>query len=194
MSKGGLPVKKPKGRSVITVEALSAEEQTQLLSSSALEEEFDLDRIEKELLEADKEEGFLQRISRSLAEERVVSRLERKKEELSLRRSIRLELGEIEKQNIQVRKDLLDLRATLLEKEVMSHKEVQKLILEIKVKELNIQKLKKDIEVLDLERTKKEREKELEAYKTKGSTEAYSLKDFQTLSEPHDDEDGENEV
>lgn len=153
------------------------------------EETFDLDRIEKELAELDKQESFLERLSRSFSEERTLKRLKSKKEELELRYQVRTLLADIEKQNVLVRKELLDVKTSLLEKEVMSHKDVQKLILDIKLKELSIEKLHKEIEKLNLEQTKKELERELEDEGKGESTGAYSLKKFKLLGQPPDNED-----
>lgn len=193
MSKDGLPVKKPKRRELVLAEPISNKTPHDEIQISKQEEPFDLNRIERELAELDKQGGFLNQLFGSISDAKALEQLKTKKEKLELRRKLRQEIIEIEKQNLTVRKDLLDLKTALLEKEVMSHEEVQRLSLEIKLRDLNIQKLQKEIEEIDLQRKKKEREKELKDYDRKGSEEKYDIRDFRSLEEitnPEDDETG----
>lgn len=191
VSKGGkgVVVRKPNPKE--SVKAKTASDKTTEDTEPILKQEeiFDLDRIEKELAELDKQESFLERLSRYFSEERTLKRLESKKEELKLRHQVRQSIADIEKQNVLVKTELLDLKTSLLEKEVMSHKDVQKLILEIKLQKLSIEKLEKEIEKLNLEQIKKELEKELKEDGKGESRGAYSLKKFQLLGQHPDNED-----
>ena len=192
MSKDGLPVKKPKGKSVVPVEIIAEETRAAGKGLSKLEESFDIDRVEKELRELDKESSFLDLLFKS-SDERTLEQLKLKKEIAGARHNLRQNIIDIEKQRITARSSLLELRAELLEKEVMRHKDVQKTLLEIKLTELNIKKLRIELEELDLKQEKKERDKALKDSGKSPSEGRYDMKPFEALLESPDDKEGDEE-
>jgi len=192
MSKDGLPVKKPKGRSVIPVEIIAEETRAAGKGLSKLEESFDIDRVEKELRELDKESSFLDLLFKS-SDERTLEQLKLKKEIAGARHDLRQHIIDIEKQRITARSSLLGAKAELLEKEVMSHEDFQKILLETKITELNIKKLRIELEELDLKQEKKEREKALADSGKSPSEGRYDMKDFGALLESPDDKEADEE-
>ena len=180
MSKDGLPVIKPKGKSVVAVEIIDGETLTK--------ESFDLERIEKELRELDKQGGFFDQFFGS-SDERAKKKLEIKTELLGARHAFREQIIDVEKQRITARTDLLELKAKWLEKEFMSQEKFQKTLLEIKLTELNIKKLLKEIEEHDLIQRKKTLEKE--AKEEEGPEENYDLKAFNKITKSPDDQGSE---
>lgn len=193
MSKDGLPVKKPKGKSVVTVEILPEGSQIGDLSVAELKEQFDLDRVEKELLELDKQKGFLESLLGSISGAQTKKRLKDKKETLELKRQIREEIIAIKKQNMTVKIDFLDLKAALLEKAVMSDERIQRVLFDIKLKELKSKKLEQDLKLLKLEQEIKEREKAVEDHGKSDSGGRYDMKDFGSLIESPDDKEDDEE-
>jgi len=188
----GIVVKEPKGKSVVTVETPSEGAQAEDLSIPKLKESFDLDRVEKELLELEKQGGFLDQFFSS-SDERTLKKLKIKNELLGTRHNIRQNIVDLAKQKYTARIALLELKADLLEKEVMSDERVQKILLETKLAKLNIKKLQKDVEEADWKLKKKQKEKELEEDGETGIEENYDLKPFKTDSDTPDDQGGSEE-
>ena len=189
----GVVVKKPKGKSVVTVEILPEGSQTGDLSVAELKEQFDLNRVEQELLKLDKQKGFLENLFSSISDEQTLKRLKGKKETLELKRQIRDEIIAIEKQNMTVKIDFLDLKAVLLEKAVMSDERIQRVLFDIKLKELKSKKLEQDLKLLNLEQEIKEREKEGKDRGKSDSGGRYDMKDFGSLIESPDDKEDDEE-
>lgn len=102
MSKDGLPVKKPKGKSVIPVEIIAEDITAQ--------ESFDIDQVEKELRELENEGSFLDLLFKS-SDERTLKQLKLKKEITGARHNLRQDIIDIEKQRITARSSLLELKA-----------------------------------------------------------------------------------
>ena len=185
----GVVVKEPKGKSIATVETPSEGAQAEDLSIPELKESFDLDRVEKELRELDTQGSFLDQFF-GTSEERILKKLKIKTELEGVRHDLRQHIIDVEKQKYTARIALLELKADLLEKEVMSDERVQKILLETKLAKLKIEKLRVEIEEMDWKRAKKQAEKKLEEHGKVGSAGEYDLKNLQTLGEdPYDKED-----
>lgn len=161
------------------------------LAVDRIEEE--LETLARDLLEVKKQKGFLKTLLGGDPRKREVEDLKLSLTKIQTVREIHDECTALETQMYNRRKNLLTAKTSLLQKQVMSTKEAQKLIAQRELRQLRIDAMKKETEELDVKKYLERKRKEVETpADDQQKKDPYDLADFDTLTEePADAKNGQ---
>jgi hypothetical protein len=143
-----------------------------------------LDQIEKDLVEVKKNKTFIEELLGIDPADEEIEHLEKVSKKLNLRIEVRNALSTLIKQQHELERNLLELKTSLLQKKALSQFAVQKLINEIELDKLAIEKAKHELEKLELQKEIQDLKRQLQSGgKTIDQQDVYSLKDLNTLEE-----------